>query len=238
MARNLVIICAGQDSLHQRWKQLCTDHGFDLALLVYDGAVYHDHNSEHARWVMHRAARKFDNIHHFLTTQDWSEYDQVGIVDDDMLTSPADIGRIFDLGRRHEFDLYAPSLAPGSYVSHAVTQCRPEYDFRISNVVEIMCPFWSRRALLHCLPDFIDGPNKQGYGLEYSWEALLASHAGKTKFGGWVAMIDRHPMVHTKPVVARPEVSEPDTWHFRRKYNVDHLWVFNEQVIKGYHSDV
>ena len=145
---------------------------------------------------------------------------------------------MFNMGKHHSFDLWSPAMGEGSYISHRATARRPEYDFRISNVVEIMCPFWTRRALEACLPDFVDAPNKQGYGLEYSWEAILESRNGKTKFGGWVAIVDKYPMVHTKPVTQCPDISEPDTWHFRRKYGVEHLWVFNEGIKKGYKSNV
>jgi hypothetical protein len=238
MNKNLILICAGKDALHQRWEQLHLDHGFDLALLVYDGTVYDDPNSNAAKWNLHCAGMKFENIHRFLTEQDWSQYDSIGMIDDDVLTTPADIQAVFAMGRHHQFDLWSPAMGEGSYISHRATAQQPDYDFRISNVVEIMCPFWTRRALEACLPDFVDAPNKQGYGLEYSWEALLESHNGRTKFGGWVAIVDKYPMVHTKPVTQCPDISEPDTWHFRRKYGIEHLWVFNEQVLKGYKSNV
>ena len=55
MNKNLILICAGKDALHQRWEQLHLDHGFDLALLVYDGTVYDDPNSNAAKWNLHCA---------------------------------------------------------------------------------------------------------------------------------------------------------------------------------------
>lgn len=239
MNRNLVISCAGKDALHQKWEDVHTDFGFDLALLIYDGAKYSDKNSNAAKFQLDWKGRKFENIHKFLSDKkNWEQYDNVGIVDDDCLTTPHDISKLFAMGDEHNFDLWAPALAAGSYASHRATVQRPEYDFRISNVVEIMCPFWKKRALEACLDDFVDGPNKQGYGLEYSWEAILDSREGKTKFGGWVAIVDKYPMVHTKPVVSRPEISEPDTWHFREKYGVQHLWVFREEIMKGFKSNV
>lgn len=238
MHKNLIISCAGKDALHQKWSNDHTEFGFDLALLIYDGTIYDDENSNKAKFKKYYDGRKFENIHKFLSEEDWSQYDRVGVIDDDCLTTPGDIQKLFRMGEEHNFDLWAPALGQGSYVSHRATIQRPEFDFRISNVVEIMCPFWTRRALEACLDDFIDGPNKQGYGLEYSWEAILESKEGKTKFGGWVAIVDKYPVVHTKPVVQRPEVSEPDTWHFREKYGVQHLWVFREEIMKGYKSNV
>lgn len=239
MNKNLVISCAGKDALHQKWEDLHTDFGFDLALLIYDEAKYADKNSNAAKFQFQWKGRKFENIHRFLSEKEnWEQYDRVGVVDDDVLTTPHDISKLFEMGVKHEFDLWAPAMGNGSYVSHKATIQNQEYGFRTSNVVEIMCPFWTRRALEVCLDDFVDGPNKQGYGLEYSWEALLESYNGKTKFGGWVAIVDKYPVVHTKPVVQRPEISEPDTWHFRKKYNVDHEWVFNENIMRGFKSDV
>lgn len=238
MHKNLLLCCAGKNSLHQKWEELHTEFGFDFALLIFDGAVYDDKNSDAAKFKGNYTAKKFENIHRFLTEEDWSGYDRVGIIDDDCLTSPGDIQKLFEMGESHNFDLWAPALGQGSYISHGATVHRPEFDFRISNVVEIMCPFWSRRALEACLDDFIDGPNRQGHGLEYSWEAILDSYNGKTKFGGWVAIVDKYPMIHTKPVTQNLEVSEPDTWHFRKKYNVDHPGVFRENMIRGYKSNV
>lgn len=238
MNKNLIISCAGKDALHQNWEDLHTDFGFDLALLIFDSTEYADKNSTAAKWSLQYKGMKFENIHKFLSEEDWSQYDRVGILDDDIQTTPHNIQKLFEIGQRHHFDLWSPSLDDGSYASHRATVRRPEFDFRVSNVVEIMCPFWTRDALEVCLDDFIDGPNKQGHGLEYSWEALLESHNGKTKLGGWVAIVDKYPVVHTKPVTQNLEISEPDTWHFRKKYNVDHEWIFNEAAIKGYKSDV
>lgn len=237
MAKNLLIICCGKDSLHQQWKQLHVEHGFDLALLIYDGSEYTDENSKAAKWMMQYNGRKFENIHKFLKTEDVSEYEYIGNIDDDILTTPHDLGKIFEMGKKHNFDLFSPALTEDSYINHIGTRVNRKLDFRTSNVVEIMNPFWSKRALDACVDDFVDGPNKQGYGLEYSWEAILESkQTGKTKFDGWVAIIDRYPVKHTRPTNNRLDLAMPDMHHFQKKYGIDpnRHGIFIEEAMRCY----
>jgi hypothetical protein len=232
MKNNLIVICAGKNSLHQQWGDL-SSYNFDVAVIVYDNTDYSDEVKQQAKYLFKNSDRKFKNIKKCITYDIYSKYEYIGIIDDDIDVLPKTINDVFVMAKKCNFDLCQPTL-DGGYYSHPQTITVPGCDFRISNVVEIMCPFFSKRAFDACVFDFDTSPHGQGYGLEYSWEYNLRSHNGITKFGGFVAFIDKYTMKHMNPVVSRLEVSEPDTKYFRDKYYVDHEWVFNDQVIKGY----
>ena len=237
MKSNLLVINSGKDALHQNWIQDHTEYGFDLCLIIYDDAEYTDLNSSKAKYIFKNNDYKYKNIKKYITKEIYSKYEYIGIIDDDMETTPEKVSEVFTMAKKHNFDLCQPTLTHDSYSSHRQTLTHSGSDFRISNAVEIMCPFFSSRALDAVIDDFDTSPFGQGYGLEYSFQHHLESKTGKTKFGGWVAFIDKITMRHTKPVVSRMEVSEPDTWHYRKKYGIEHLWVFDDSIIKGYKSN-
>lgn len=231
---NLLIICCGKDSLHQQWV---TDHStlsFDLCLLVYDETNYSDLNSSKARYTFNHKGYKFENISRFVTKDIYRQYDFIGIIDDDILTTPEDIDTLFAMGRKHNFDLFQPSYSREGHPSHVdFLATEPQFDFRLFNTVEIMCPFFSQRAYNVVCNEFDTSPYKMGYGLEYAFEKLLSSQNGQTVFGGYVAVVDKIVVKHCNPITQRFEISEADIWYYRNKYQIPYLRVFDRNIITG-----
>lgn len=231
---NLLIICCGKDSLHQQWKTNHQTQNFDLCLIIYDRSIYEDENTKSAKFVFYNNGFKFENIAKCITKEIYRLYDFVGIIDDDILTTPEDINNIFAMGKNQNFDLFQPAYTHDGHPSHAdflVQDCN--YDYRIFNTVEIMCPFFSQRAYNVICNEFDTSPYKMGYGLEYAFEKLLSSQSGQTIYGGLVAVIDKIPVKHCRPITPRPEVSEPDIWYYRNKYLISYLRVFDRSVVQG-----
>ena len=237
MKPNLLVICCGKDALHQKWGYY-SQYNFDVFLLIYDDADYSSEVIAKAKWVIKDKGYKFPLMKRYITPEIYSQYEFIGNIDDDIETTPETIDNIFKMAKYHNFDLCQPTLTHDSYRSHPQTLKHDGYDFRITNTVEIMCPFFSRQAFANCVFDFDTAPHSMGYGLEYSWQWVLESYKGRTELGGWVAFIDKYPVKHTKPVTKRLEISEPDIWHYRKKYDIDHLWVFDDNIIKGFKSNV
>lgn len=214
---NLLIITSGKNSLHQNWEHNHLNYNFDLCLIIYDDSEFVDLNSITAKYTFKRKAYKWSNIAKYISKDIYRPYKYIGILDDDILTDIPTIHNLFEYGKRLNFDLFQPALTHNSYASHGATLQIPDADFHLLNTVEIMNPFFSNRAFNVCSNEFDMGPHGQGYGLELSWQALLSPKDGVTIFGGLVGVIDKYPVVHTKPVTPFPH-SDEETNFFRDRY--------------------
>tara|TARA_B100002019_G_scaffold286008_1_gene295819 strand:- start:37 stop:756 length:720 start_codon:yes stop_codon:yes gene_type:complete len=234
MKKNLLVICCGKRAYHQSWKEFHKDYNFDLALIVFDETYFTDHNSQNAKYVFMNRGRKYENIATCISKDIYRKYEHIGIIDHDVDAEPPLIHNLFEFGIKHNFDLYQPAYNREGHPSHVdFLAVEPEYDYRVFNTVEIMCPFFSQRAYNVVCNEFDTSPFMQGYGLEYAWEGILGSYEGKTIFGGNVGVIDKYPITHLDPIVQRFETSEPDIWYYRTKYLYKRMAPFNRDVIKG-----
>jgi len=190
MKRNLLILRAGDRSLHEKWL-LGTRINFDLVVLYYG-------NKTDLPWSEQLIAikgSKWEGLSQYLSTnQQWQAYDYIGLPDDDLLCTGDDWSDFFDIMRQERLQLAQPSLQRGSYYSHKITLQIPFFKLRRTNFVEVMAPCMSRRFLEYALPDF--SFSKSGWGMDIYWPQLL-----KEKFKGESpAIVDAVSVLHTRPV--------------------------------------
>ena len=231
--KNLLVITCGKDSLHTKWNNISL-RSFDLCLLVYDNTDFADLVSSNAKYIIKSENSKWHNIYTHVPYTMYNNYEQIGILDEDMETTVENINLIFDFGKKYNFDLYAPALTHDSYYSHSQTLQQKRCDFRITNTVEQMCPFFSVRAYDKLRSEFVASEYAWGYGLEFSFENILKSEQGKTIFGGYVGIIDKYAIKHTRKITNRIDISEPEINFYRRRNNIKRPGVFLDYMIKGY----
>jgi hypothetical protein len=194
---NLVVLRAGDTSLHQSWaKDIAEDdRSWDLCISSY-GAGPDKAALDQAEYVTHQPHhRKFQAIHDLFHEDSplW-QYERVWLPDDDLMVRWSDINLMFHLSRKYGLDLSQPSLLPveGCFITHGITRRHPDSVLRYVDFVEIMCPIFSARALAVCLGTFRDSVS--GFGLDHLWPALLGG--GRTQ----MAILDAAGVVHTRPV--------------------------------------
>jgi hypothetical protein len=192
--RFLVVVRAGDGSLHPSWLESAASRGWDLVVNYYgddptrypatgDGIIRID--SKGPKWP---ALAKL-----IAATRDaWNAYDYVWLPDDDLATTAADIDRMFELSAALELDLAQPSLSWDSYFSIPLTLHNRAYRVRFTSFVEPMAPLFSRRLLERALPTFSESIS--GWGLDYVWPRLLANPLRQC------AILDRIQVRHTRPV--------------------------------------
>jgi hypothetical protein len=90
---------------------------------------------------------------------------------------------------------------------------------RYTNFVEIMAPLMSMQALRHLMPTLDNDDIKSAWGLDFVWPYLLNNRD--------VAVIDKTPMTHTRPVTA----FNPDS-NFYRMYNIDPMLEGHQNMTK------
>ncbi len=201
---NLVVLRAGEGSLHSQWPRdiADTDRNWDLCISYYGADPGALHGS--CEFLTHQPhQKKFQAIHDLFTEDSpLSGYDRVWLPDDDLMVSWSDINNLFHLSRRYGLDLAQPSLQPrpDCYIAHWFTAQQPGSILRYIGFVEIMCPVFSGRALRVCVGSFRDSVS--GFGLDHLWPALLGGPRSR------MAIIDAVGIVHTRPMGTSYDVAQ------------------------------
>lgn len=190
MRNNLIIVRAGDKSLHPRWRGKGEPGNFDL-LVSYFGSTperYRDacdfyHSMPGARWPAHHAVCSQNEV--FL-----GRYQRVAFACDDLDATLQSWNRLFDLCEWYDLDLAQPAVE--GYVSWSITKPQAGCLLRYTNYVETMCPVFSRRALEKLRGSFAESVS--GWGLDLLWSRALPYPEYK------MAIIDSVRVVHTTPV--------------------------------------
>lgn len=190
-SKNLVIVRAGDDSLHESWLTPATDRDFCLAISYY-GKQPERWADEADRWAQAKGP-KWGPLADFIDENwEWiSQFDHVALPDDDLSATATDWSSLFRTVRELDLDLAQPSLDYASYWTHQITARRPAYRARFTNFVEVMTPTFSRWALEVCLATFRMSPS--GFGLDVVWPVILQ------KAGRRMGIVDEVAFGHTRP---------------------------------------
>ena len=192
---NLVIVRAGDTSLHPEWLSTAGTDGRSWDIVVnYFGD---DPDKYRVSDVVRIDSKgpKWPALADLIRTHaDLVEaYERIWLPDDDLRCSCNDINRLFEIFEREKLDLAQPSLRHDSYIAHMSTLHNSSFRFRLTNFVEVMAPCFTRNSLRTLLPTFTE--NLSGWGLDYVWARLLGA-------GSRVAIIDDIQILHTRPIGA------------------------------------
>lgn len=190
--RNLVVLRAGEGSLHPRWLAAT---GRDFELFVSD------YGPQPGRWLAesdlyeHRPGAKWPALGALLAEHPHllDDYDAFWFPDDDLDATPATIERLFAFFHAHALHLAQPALTRDSFHTWSTLLQDEASLLRHVRFVEVMAPLFSRQALRLCAPTFAESAS--GWGLDWVWPALL-DRAGLEG----IAVIDATPVRHTRPV--------------------------------------
>ncbi len=192
-ARFLVIVRAGDQSLHPRWTDDFATRDWDLVVSYFgdDPARYRDDTATR----IDDKGQKLGGLHSLLTREDfWRHYDYLWLADDDIAIDQRGISELFRRTAELDLALTQPALSWDSYWSHRITLHHPGFDVRMTNYVEVMAPCFSRAFLDRCLPTFVE--SMSGWGLDLLWPRLLPARPRRC------AIVDAVQMTHTRPVGA------------------------------------
>jgi hypothetical protein len=200
--RNLVIVRAGDRSLHPQWIA-GPRRDFDLFVSYYGCTGYKYADS--CDYYEMRRGPKWPCIAALLRDRSAliDDYDCVWFPDDDLATDTATIGRMFAFFHAYQLCLAQPALTPNSYCTWRTLRQDPDCHLRFTRFVEAMAPIFSRRALRACAASFTESPS--GWGLDWLWPRLC-SDAGL----GQLAVIDATPVQHTRPCGGELYSNNPD----------------------------
>jgi hypothetical protein len=198
--RNLVILRAGDNSLHPEWIQ--GPRHFDLFISYY-GSTPDRHRSDADHYEM-RKGPKWSCIADLLAERPEliDQYDSFWFPDDDLSASTDTLNRMFALFQGLDLDLAQPALTVNSYYSWSILLQQEGHIARYSEFVEVMAPLFTRETLLKCSPSFAE--SRSGWGLDWVWPTVLATHEPK------IAILDATPVWHTRPIGGELYKNNPD----------------------------
>jgi hypothetical protein len=188
---NLIVVRAGDHSLHPEWIAEPRLKNFDLLVSYYGDTP--DRYREHADVYDAAKGLKWPEIDRLVRGRRelLERYAAVWFPDDDLRADTRAIARMFDLFHASRLWLAQPALRSGSYWSHFITLEQPGLSWRYTNFVEIMAPLFSAAALQRCAPTFSESAS--GWGLDWVWPHVLG-HPGDR-----IGILDETTVVHTRP---------------------------------------
>jgi len=187
----LVVVRAGEDSLHRSWVKPGLFRRWDLLVDRYGP---HADVDECADFTHSGGTTKFPSVKQIDSV--WPgflrSYDAVWFVDGDICMAFEDVDRMFDIFAASDLWLAQPSLSPASFRDHEICVHRDLFVLRYVSFVEIMAPIFSRAALSRCLPTFDESVS--GWGLDYVWPEIIGDPQHR------LAIIDAVQMLHTRKI--------------------------------------
>lgn len=188
--RYLVIVRAGETSLHRRWLE-GGERNWDLVVSWFAESAYEPVADER---VWRQPGLKWDVIAAQLREypEVLEHYDYFVFADDDIEITTEAINTLFETAARERLELAQPGLTPDSYFSAIHHLRSASFRLRYTTYVEVMFPCLSRAALMRLLPYAADTPT--GFGLDLIWARLEADNRYRA------AIIDTISMRHTRPV--------------------------------------
>ena len=191
--RNLVIVRAGENSLHRGWiDRPCCDRNFDLLVSFYSTEAHARFTPQEGVTAVLVTGGKWDGLYKTLSTLDLDAYDRIWLPDDDIDTCTDTINTMFVMCDRHGLAVAQPSLSRDSYFSHFIFNRCPSFRLRYTNHIEIMVPCLTTGVLKHALPYFEH--TMSGFGLDYIWCRWPEVGAFRA------AILDAIEVRHTRPV--------------------------------------
>lgn len=192
--RSLVVVRAGDHSLHPRWLG-DGSRPWDIAVSCYGGDP--ERHRDTCILLHECPGPKFAGLADFVAKHASliARYEFVWFPDDDLLASARTISQFFAVCRRARLAVAQPALTPSSPHTWPITLQRCEGDLRVTNFVEVMAPCFQVAQFHHFAPTF--ALSDSGWGLEWVWADVAARQSGLR-----LGIVDATPIRHTRPVGA------------------------------------
>jgi len=189
---NLIILCAGDSSVHANWLT-GPERNFDL-FISYFGAENGRYATD-GEYYQQQTGLKYPTTAKILHEHPEliERYARFWLPDEDLITDTANINRLFDHAAAQQLALAQPALSHDSYQTWPLLLHHPRYQLRFTRFVEVMAPLFDRAALQQCLPTFSE--SQSGFGLDLIWPHLLQARGERA-----IAIIDAAQVCHSRPV--------------------------------------
>lgn len=191
MKKNLVVIRAGDKSLHPQW--IHPDRTYDIAVSYY-GNYPERYKDQYDHLHLFKGS-KWQGLSDYLQVHgdEIAKYEYVWFPDDDLFADYKTINNFFHICNLLDLTIAQPALTEYSFYSWKITLRDIKLAARITDFVEIMAPCFKVKTFDHFAPTFSE--NSSGWGIEWLWKKIAIENQ-IFKFG----VVDMAPVFHTREV--------------------------------------
>jgi hypothetical protein len=192
---NLLITTIGKYNHFKKWTDGKVN--FDVALIEYEDTLTLEQRS-FCVYSSSYPTFKMPGIYRmFRDEPKLRDYDYFWMPDEDIELSTKEINKLFDKMIEYDLDLAQPSIEKSttSFPSWRFFIHSGKQDIYYINFIEVMCPVFSRMALIKCLDTF--NKSQSGWGLDIIWPKLVNSNS-ILNAGRNIAVIDCVVAKHTR----------------------------------------
>jgi hypothetical protein len=174
---NLVVVRAGDNSLHPLWLATGGERNWDLVVNYGGDKALRYPNSGDAMVRIDSKGPRWHALHSLLcdTSDAWRSYEYVWLPDDDLAVCCDEINRMFDLMGALDLHLAQPSFSWDSHVDLAATLHNPNFSLRYASFVDPTAAVLSQSMLRRVTPTLRE--SLHGSALGYVWPSLLDNPA-------------------------------------------------------------
>ena len=229
--RNLVIVRAGDSSLHPAWLAGPGERNWDLVVSYFGKDPDRYRVADVTR--IDGTGPKWPPLQALLMDHPGylDNYDYIWLPDDDLAMSKSDMNRFFDICREHRLELAQPSLTADSPMNHPLLINNSASRLRFTNFVEVMAPCFSSELLRRALPTF--SATQSGWGIDWLWPRLVHNQSSG------VAVVDEIIIRHTRPLGgpnydamrAKGESPLDELLAFQREAGIDNVRIEIHKVL-------
>lgn len=194
--RFLVVVRAGNDSLHPRWLQGSGERTWDLLVHSF-GSECPWINEDGVEVVRAEGSEirgpKMRAVHLLYERRKsyFQSYDYIFLPDDDLDGDMETVNHIFMMCEHFGLEYAQPAITADSFASNwPITVENSSFLLRYTSFAENMGPVFSGPFFQKCAATFSE--NISGYGLDILWSSWVSS---SKKIG----ILDACPMRHTRP---------------------------------------
>jgi len=193
LAKDLIILRAGKNSLHHTWFDrdnsprswellVCPCEEIPPQPPELSGVLVSEVVPAPAKWA---ALKLLLN-----DWRDWRDYRYMALVDDDLIASQQTWTRFFERCAQFGAKLAQPALLEDSFFSHSVTVRNTEFMARRVSYVEIMMPCFRTDVFSELLPTLDQSESGEGWGLDFLWSKKLGYKD--------IFVVDETTVLHTR----------------------------------------
>lgn len=152
------------------------ERNFDVAARFYDAPAANELLVNEAEFVMTGGLSKFHAASLFLEQFELHDrYEGYFFLDGDLEFDAKKLGEFLSFVRAAELDLAQPAVTRDSFCYWKMAYHQPSFVFRETSFVEVMAPYFSRRALSRTCATFTRSIST--YGLDLVWPTLVGNRA-------------------------------------------------------------
>ncbi len=187
--RHLVFIRCGTNVREALFRQRPpATRSFDVALNFYAPPHPEDNLFDNAEFVLAGGLSKYQAAKRFHQAGHLARYEGVYFLDEDVELH-FDLSEFLRYCEDKRFPICQASLSHASDGAWRITYNHPGFEYRLTNFVEVMAPYFSRQFLATVVDTF--DVSISTYGLDVLWGSQLPPDRS-------AAIIDRYQMSHLK----------------------------------------